>query len=157
MPGPSPAAVPAAGSKTGPAKVTGASALPMKFSKMPLGNVMRVMSARYGAPFTIETKAKTPISGDFHSLDLPAAVAEVARQAGLFAIPLGKDPSAGFRLSLHPPAAPNPIEPSLAASASAPSAASPSAVPAAVAPERRRAELLQQRARLLAVAGQQNP
>ena len=151
------AAVPAAGAKTGAAPATGAAALPMRFSQVPLGNVMRVMSARYGVPFTIEANAAAPISGDFRKLDLKAAVAEAARQAGLFAIPLGKDASAGFRLSLHPPAAPNPIEPSPLAVAPAPPAVSnPSAAPPAD-PARRRAELLQQRARLLAAAAQQNP
>jgi hypothetical protein len=129
----------------------------MKFFKVPLGNVLRVMSARYGVPFTIEANAVAPISGDFHLLDLKAAVAEAARQAGLFAIPLGKEDSSGFRLSLHPPAAPNPIEPSLAAAALAPPAVSRPGVPDATDPVRRRAALLQQRARLLAAAGQRDP
>lgn len=157
MPGPSAAAVPAANAKAGTAPATGVSALPMRFSKVPLGNVMRVMSARYGVPFTIEANAVAPISGDFRSLDLKATVAEVARQAGLFAIPMGKEDSAGFCLSLHPPAAPNPIAPAPSAAAAASLAASPSAAPAATDPERRRAELLQQRARLLAAAAHQDP
>src|ERR1700689_1975002 len=98
-----PAAGPASNSPAHPA------ALLLKFSKAPLGNVMRVFSARFGGmPLTIEANATAPISGDFSSDDVKTAVGEAARQAGLFAIPLGPDPASGFRLSRHAPPTPPP-------------------------------------------------
>jgi hypothetical protein len=124
--------------------------LPTKFSNVPLGNVMRVFSARYGVPFAIEANAKSPITGDFHALDLQAAVAEAARQAGLFAVPLGKGLSAGYRLTLHAPAAlPNPP----ASAATGPAKASPKVLSDA---GQSRAALLQERARLLEAAAKQH-
>jgi hypothetical protein len=125
-------------------------ALPMKFDKVPLGNVLRVLSARFGVPFAIEAGAKAPITGDFHTMDLKSAVAEAARQAGLFAIPLGKEPSAGFRLSRNPPPAPPVPSGSISPPAgSAPPAARPPDPQAGTAAEQARAKLLQERARLL--------
>ncbi|MGH7996470.1 MAG: hypothetical protein ACREFX_08975 [Opitutaceae bacterium] len=127
-------------------------ALPMTVSKAPLGNVVRLCSAKYGVPFTIEAHAKAPITGDFTGMDLKSALAETARQAGLFVIPEGKRPADGFRLSLHEPpalAAAMKAKPPLAAAAPpAPAAANGAAAAPVSASERVRAELLQERARL---------
>jgi hypothetical protein len=149
------AAVPGFGAPSPGGSAPAAPALALKFSKVPLGNVMRVLSARYGVPFTIEANATAPITGDFAGLDLPAAVAEAARQAGLHPIPLGKDATAGFRLSLHPApnAAASPAPPAAAADPASP----PTLAPAPVAGESARGRLLQERARLLAAAARQDP
>jgi hypothetical protein len=127
-----------------------AAPLPMVFRETPLGNVVRVFSARFGVPFTIEANAKAPITGDFHDMDLTAAVNEAARQAGLFALPLGKDPAAGFRFSAHPPPSPAPPTPP------APQPEETVVSQASSAPEaaRIRAALLQKRAELEAAAAQ---
>jgi hypothetical protein len=149
-----PVAAPALNSPAHPA------ALSLKFSKAPLGNVMRVFSARFGGmPLTIEADATAPISGDFSSDDVKTAVGEAARQAGLFAIPLGPDPASGFRLSRHAP----PTPPPSAQDSQAPLRATES-IPAPVpvflptsalnsdGAERSRAELLRERAKLLEAA-----
>jgi hypothetical protein len=119
-------------------------ALRVKFSKVALGNVVRVFSARYGAPFTIEAKAKAPITGDYTNVALPDAVTDVARQAGLYAIPMGPKPSDGYRLAVHPAPAPAPATTAPAATV----AGKPAGGPADPA-EEARAALLRERARLL--------
>jgi hypothetical protein len=121
--------------------------VPLQFTKAPLGNVIRVFSARFHAPFTIEAHAKAPITGDFSRDDLPTAVNAVARQAGLYAIPLGVKPTDGYRLSLKPPP-PAAGKADLAQAKPAPPAAS------ATDAEKRRAELLRERAKLLQEAAQ---
>lgn len=116
--------------------------LPLRFDHALLGNVVRVFSARYHVPFSIEAHAKSPITGDFTKDSLPAAVAEVARQAHLYAIPMGKKPADGYTFSLvAPPPAPK------AAAAAGPS-------PAEVTAERERQQLLLQRQKLLQQAAQ---
>lgn len=76
--------------------------LPLTFDHVALGNVSRVLSARYHAPLTLYAGAKAPISGDFSKLDLDATLAEVARQAGLVVKPLGKSPTDGYALQEPP-------------------------------------------------------
>jgi hypothetical protein len=134
-----------------PAAAADPASLPLKFSNIPLGNVMRILSAQYGVTFTIEANAKFPISGDFRALSLAAAVAEAARQAKLFAIPLGETPAAGFRLSLRPPPVQRP--PERAALAGTPVRAAPPPDES----DRVRARLLRDRARLLANAARLDP
>lgn len=120
-------APPDPGSKMAPAA--------LRFDKMPLGNVVRVLSARFGVPVTITAKATAPISGDFSSLDLDHALGEAAKQAGLVVQPRGADPKAARILS--PPEA-------------KPPGPSPAEVKAVLeAADKRRAELLRQRAVLL--------
>jgi hypothetical protein len=130
-----------------------AAALPLSFQGAPLGNVVRVFSARFGVPLTVEANAKAPISGDFHDMDLTAAVNEAARQAGLFAIPLGKDPAAGFRFSAHPPPPPEAPKPP----APRPEETVVSEADASAAAARTRAALLQKRAELEAAAPAPSP
>jgi len=81
-------------------------ALPMRFNKVPLGNVARLLSARFSVTVSIAANAKAPVTGDFSSLNLKAALAECAKQAGLTVVPLGAAASDGF--SLEPPKAPPP-------------------------------------------------
>ena len=134
-----------------PAAAADPASLSLKFSNLPLGNVMRILSAQYGVTFTIEANAKLPISGDFRALSLSAAVTEAARQAKLFAIPLGETPAAGFRLSLLPPPVKRPAD--RMETAAAPGR--PVSVPDAS--DRVRAQLLRARARLLADAARLDP
>jgi hypothetical protein len=77
-------------------------ALPMRFDKLPLGNVARLLSARFSVTVSIAAKAKAPITGDFSTLDLKASLAECARQAGLTVVPLGTAPSDGYLLGPPP-------------------------------------------------------
>jgi hypothetical protein len=79
---------------------------PLRFEKMPLGNVVRVLSARFHAPVTVAAQATVPITGDFSALDFPRALTEAARQAGLVVVPAGPDAAAGY--VLEPPAKPDP-------------------------------------------------
>ncbi len=111
----------------------------LRFDRMQLGNVARVLSARFRTAVTITANASAPISGDFSSLDLAQALREAARQAGLEVLPAGPGGRAGYRLAL-PLAAPEP---------------SP-AQPALDAAQRRREELLRQRAVLLDQAARLN-
>ena len=121
------ALLPAAGASGEPAPP------PLRFEKIPLGNVALILSARFNAPVTITANARAPITGDFSGLDLGAALTEAGRQAGLIARPLGAGASAGF--VLEPPGAEDP---------------SPAEVARALASAaRRRAELLRQRAALI--------
>jgi len=136
----------------GPAAAA-AAALPMVFRGTPLGNVVRVLSARFGVPFTVEANAKAPITGDFHDMDLTAAVNEAARQAGLFALPLGKDPAAGFRFAAHPPPPPEAPKPP----APQPEEMVVSQASSVSEAARIRAALLQKRAQLEAAASGQTP
>jgi hypothetical protein len=120
--------------------------LGLKFNKVPLGNVMRVFSARFGGvPLTVEARATAPISGDFSGDDVQTAVSAAARQAGLFTVPLGATPAAGFRLTLHPPP-PAPVASTVKSAPIGGPAPGPSEA------ERRRTELLRQRAQLLQAA-----
>jgi hypothetical protein len=121
--------------------------LPMTFDKVPLGNVARLLSARFGVPVSITGNAKAPVTGNFSSLDLKAALAECARQAGLTVVPLGPAPSDGF--SLEPPKSPPPATAPKGNNAS-PSEGKPDGGAALAAAAARRAELLRQRKALLA-------
>ena len=77
----------------------------LRFEKMPLGNVVRILSARFSTPVTIAANARAPITGDFSAMDLPRALGAASRQAGLIVVPLGPVASAGFALE-PPPAVP---------------------------------------------------
>jgi hypothetical protein len=82
--------------------------IPMRFNNVLLGNVARILSARFNVTVSIAANAKASITGDFSSLNLKAALAECARQAGLAVVPLGKSPSDGF--SLEPPTQAAPVK-----------------------------------------------
>jgi hypothetical protein len=111
----------------------------LHFDRMQLGNVARVLSARFRTPVTITANASAPISGDFSSLDLAQALREAARQAGLVVLPAAPGGQAGFTLGVAPAAAgPSPSQPALDAA------------------QRRREELLKQRAVLLDQAAHLN-
>jgi hypothetical protein len=79
---------------------------PLCFARAPLGNVVRVISARYGATVTLAAGAAAPISGDFSGLGLRAALAAAARQAGLVVVANGPDSSGAFRIERPPPPPP---------------------------------------------------
>jgi hypothetical protein len=132
-----------------PATVAAPPATALRFSAMPLGNVARVLSARYCAPVTITAHATAPVTGDFSGLSLRQALTAAARQAGLMLVPMGATDSAGFSLSLPSDAAP---------SAPAPAAASPKSSSEAqgdlAQAQRRREQLFRQRAALLDAAAQ---
>jgi hypothetical protein len=115
-----------------PSESAPAGAPPLRFEKVPLGNVVLILSARFGAPVTINANARTPITGDFSGVGLGAALAAASRQAGLVVRALGPDPAAGYVLELPPPP-PSADEVARGLQAAA----------------RRRAELLQQRTALL--------
>lgn len=128
-----------------------AAALPLRFDHAPLGNVIRVLSARFGAPVTlVGAKATTPITGDFAGLGLRPALAAAAAQAGLVVSPVGPDDRAGYALGPPPPAgetsAATPIEGT---------AAQAQAALAAAARERER--LLRLRAQLQDAAARLEP
>ncbi len=131
-----------------PATVAAPSAAPLRFSAMPLGNVARVLSARYSAPVTITAHATAPVTGDFSGLSLRQALTAAARQAGLVLVPMGATDSAGFSLSLPSDAAPSP-----AAGAASAKTSSETQGDLAQA-ERRREQLFRQRAALLDAAAQ---
>jgi len=76
---------------------------PLRFDRVPLGNVARVLSARFHAPVTIEANATAPITGDFSGLNLRQALAAAAAQSGLEVVSLGKDDRAGYLLKNPPP------------------------------------------------------
>jgi len=126
-----------------------APAAALHFNAMPLGNVARVLSARYSAPVTIAAHATAPVTGDFSGLSLRQALTAAARQAGLVLVPLGATDSAGFSLSLPADAAVN----ASAAAAAAPRTNSDTQGDLAKA-ERRREQLFRQRAALLDAAAQ---
>ena len=85
---------------------------PMRFDHLPLGNVVRIISARYRVPVTITAHATSPITGDFSGLSLHDGLDEVAAQAGLEVVALGKTDAAGFLLRLPKvvPPPPGPVE-----------------------------------------------
>ncbi len=115
--------------------VTAPAAMPaaaLRFNRMLLGNVARVLSARFRTMVTITAHADAPITGDFSSLDLPQALQEAAAQAGLVVLPAGSDRTSGYTLGLPLP----------------PVAADVSRAALAAAQERRE-QLLKQRAVLL--------
>jgi hypothetical protein len=114
----------AAGANGGPA---------LRFARVPLGNVALVLSARFQVPVTITTNARAPITGDFSGLDLAAALAAAAAQAGLIARRLAPDAGGGYILEPPPSGEPTAQEVAQGLQAAA----------------RRRAELLRQRAALL--------
>ncbi len=120
--------------------------LPMRFDNVPLGNVARLLSARFDVPISIAANAKAPITGDFAGMDLKSSLAECARQAGLAVAPLGTAPSDGF--SLEPPRPPAPANgPDVKnADANGTEAGNRAALAAAAA---RRAELLRRRKALI--------
>jgi len=116
--------------------------LPMRFERAPLGNVARLLSARFSVPISIAANAKAPVTADLSKLELKAALDECARQAGLTVVALGKVPLDGF--SLEPARPPVPENGGDAASANAsPEGGGDQAALAASAA--RRAELLRQR------------
>lgn len=113
---------------------------PLQFNHMPLGNVVRVISARFHTPVTILAGALVPVTGNFTGMDARQALEEAARQAGLTVVPLGAKASAGFLLEAPPPSKPGPSAP-----------ATDSATVASL-----RAELLQRRAELAKEASRLN-
>jgi hypothetical protein len=118
--------------------------LQLKFVKVPLGNVTRVLSARFNVQVSISANARVPITGDFSRLDLRSALAEAARQAGLVVTALGADPAAGFSLALPEAKAP-------------PAVAVDTTKAAFEAAARQREELLKQRASLQEQSPHPNP
>jgi hypothetical protein len=129
---------------------------PLRFEKMPLGNVVRVLSARFNAPVTVVAHASAPVTGDFSALDFRHALTEAARQAGLVVVPVGSDAAAGF--ILEPPGDPgSPVQigpkPVLAAGGLTPV----EIVTGLQAAADRRAELLRQRAALVGQAAGAEP
>jgi hypothetical protein len=108
--------------------------LPLRFQQLPLGSVARVLSAQYHIEITILAEAAAPVSGDFSQLTLAQSLAESARQAGLVV----RIRETGYELGLPPPPVPPPAD----------SKARPPATRAELL--RRRAELLQQAAKLTA-------
>jgi hypothetical protein len=85
---------------------------PLRFEHLPLGNVVRIIAARSGVPVTITAQATSPITGDFSGLSLHDGLEEVAAQAGLEVVALGKTDAAGFLLRLPKgvPASPAPVD-----------------------------------------------
>jgi hypothetical protein len=127
-----------------------AEAIPLRFEHVPLGNVVRIISARFRFQVTVTAQSTAPITGDFSGLTPRQALAAAAAQAGLEVVALGADDASGFLLKkgpgLHPPGAksgdtkinstdPDPVGPADAKIALAIAAA-------------RRAALLKQRAQL---------
>jgi len=80
--------------------------LSLKFNKVPLGNFVRILSARFGATVAIGANARAPITGDFSGMDLRQALTAAGSQSGLVVVLLGKDPSAGYCLDTPKPAPP---------------------------------------------------
>ena len=71
---------------------------PLKFEKMKLGNVARVLSARLNVPVTIEAKADALVTGDYSHMDLRRSLSDAAAQAGLVVVALGRDGLDGYTL-----------------------------------------------------------
>lgn len=118
---------------------------PLRFEKTPLGNAVRMISARLGATVSIAANATAPVSGDFSQLGPKAALTEIARQAGLVVIAGGTAAAPEFSL----------VKPSAAASGIAHSPNdSETARKALAEADRQRAELLRKRASLLAEESQ---
>lgn len=126
-------------------------ASPLHFDHLPLGSAARVLSARYHAPITILAKATTPVSGDFSQLTVHQALALIASQAGLVVRSEGTGFVIGPKLPEGPPAAAGGSATSLSPEALA-KGGGPSGTPAEQRASllRRRAELLQQAAKLTA-------
>jgi hypothetical protein len=72
---------------------------------VPLGNVARILSARFNVNVSIASNARAPITGDFSKMDLRQALEAAGRQSGLVVVPLGPGAAAGYALS-PPEAAP---------------------------------------------------
>lgn len=85
--------------------VGSSSPAPMYFNHALLGNVVRVISARFHTRVALTAGAKAPITGDFSHLDLQESLDLAAHQAGLEVVPLGKAPADGFEL--RPPKDPD--------------------------------------------------
>jgi hypothetical protein len=143
-------AQPAAAAPADPARDRAVAAavqsLPMRFDNAPLGNVARLLSARFSIPISIASNAKAPITGDFTGMDIKESLAECARQAGLAVAALGNAPSDGFLL--EPPRPPAPSNEAAAKDADS-AGADPGARAALAAAAARRAELLRRRQALL--------
>jgi len=75
-----------------------ANTIPLRFERVPLGNVVRILSARFRAQVTIAAQSAAPITGDFSDLTLPQALAAAAAQAGLEVVPLGAGDASGYLL-----------------------------------------------------------
>jgi len=126
-------------------------AAPLHFDHLPLGSAARVLSARYHAQITILAKATTLVSGEFSQLTISQALALIASQAGLVV----RSDETGFvigpKLPESPPSAAGrsatALPPEALAKAGGPSVSS--AAQRAIL-LRRRAELLQQAAKLTA-------
>jgi hypothetical protein len=102
------AGVPSAWALNGIAPAVGAPrslAAALHFDHMALGNVARLLSARFSTPVTLAAGAKAPISGDFSGFNVRQALDAAAQQAGLVVVPLGADDAAGFSLMFPPDAA----------------------------------------------------
>ena len=70
----------------------------LKFDRMKLGNVARILSARMNVPVTIEAKADAEITGDYGHMDLRRALSDAAGQAGLVVVALGRDGLDGYTM-----------------------------------------------------------
>jgi len=93
---------PATSSAGADVSAPGIPAAALRFERIPLGNVVRVLSARFATPVTIVANARAPITGDFSAMDLRHALGAASEQAGLVVVPLGPGASGGF--ALQPPA-----------------------------------------------------
>lgn len=146
-----------------PGAGTSASALgpPLHFNRTALGNVVRLLSAKYRATVSVAANARAPVTGDFSALTLRAALAEAARQAGLTVVALGSRDSDGFRLQPGDPSggvkvAPSPQVPAQEDLARPAPRRERRAEPASGLPteaDRRREALLRRRRALLEEAG----
>jgi hypothetical protein len=74
----------------------------LQFERVPLGNVVRILSARFRAQVTIAAQSAAPITGDFSGLTLRQALAAAAAQAGLEVVPLGTGDASGYLLQKGP-------------------------------------------------------
>jgi hypothetical protein len=120
----------------------------LKFEKVPLGNVARILSARFKVTVAISSKALAPISGDFSKMDLRQALTEAGRQTGLVVRPLGSGAADGF--SLAPPDPPPAAVTGPEAKAPDPGAGNPGDVKARLEEAaRQRQELLKRQEGLL--------
>ena len=124
---------PAAESKPAPAGIA------LRFERVALGNVVRVISAKFNVPITIAANATVPVTGDFSNLTLDKVLEQAASQAGLVSVALGKSAKDGFSLEI----------PANKAQGDEATPISPGEKAALAAAAERRAELLRKRKALL--------
>jgi hypothetical protein len=73
---------------------------PIYFNHAPLGNVIRVISARFNVHIELDANAKTPITGDFSQLNLNQSLELAAKQACMDVVHLGHGASEAYELRL---------------------------------------------------------